>query len=556
MKRTLTINLNSIVFHIDEDAYHVLHTYLSDVEKHLSDDEKKEVMADIESRIAELFTERLQKAKSVISIDDVNEIIAILGNPSQYNDEDEEKAEPTKKGRKSARRFYRDPENAVLGGVAAGLAVYFGWDVTIIRILFVLLVIFGFGTFVPVYLLMWLVAPAAITASQRLEMQGEDVTVENIKSEINNVRNYVQSEKFRESASSVGNKLMDVMRGVFKVLGSLIGAIFGVIGVVVIGALLFALFFFIFNPDFISEFAPNLIVNWDILSPDKLVMLIVALLLIIGCPIFLLIYWAIRAVRGNYSKSGTTTWVVLLLWVAGLFMFSSISAKTAFQIKKGDLEPISIVWNDDMSTAVSESRVVEPFEEIDVRGYFRVVLSQDAVSGVTVVTQPESQTKIKTNVKNGKLYVSHQEVRMNRPVTIHLSTPQMRKIVASGACKIESDSMITVSDLKLEFTGASSAKLDLSVADELEVQLSGASSIRLYGKARKIDLEASGASNIDAVDFITNTAKLKISGACKAKVYATEMFDGKAFGASRIDCYGSPRNVQRITHTGSSIHIH
>ncbi len=63
MKKTLTVNLNNVVFHIDDDAYELLQNYLSAVEKQLSEDERKEVMSDIEARVAELFTERLQRNK-------------------------------------------------------------------------------------------------------------------------------------------------------------------------------------------------------------------------------------------------------------------------------------------------------------------------------------------------------------------------------------------------------------------------------------------------------------------------------------------------------------
>lgn len=93
MKKTLTVNLNNIVFHIDDDAYEMLQTYLADVARHLSEDEKKEVMNDIEARVAELFTERLQRNKNVVNIEDVEEIIKILGKPSQYADEDENDAD-------------------------------------------------------------------------------------------------------------------------------------------------------------------------------------------------------------------------------------------------------------------------------------------------------------------------------------------------------------------------------------------------------------------------------------------------------------------------------
>ena len=89
MKKTLTVNLNNIVFHIDDDAYEMLQTYLSEIADHFqSDDERTEIMNDIEARIAELFNEKLQKNKNVINLTDVQEIIEVMGKPSQYTGDD------------------------------------------------------------------------------------------------------------------------------------------------------------------------------------------------------------------------------------------------------------------------------------------------------------------------------------------------------------------------------------------------------------------------------------------------------------------------------------
>ena len=84
MKKTLTVNLNNIVFHIDSDAYEALHNYLSEVESRLSENERREVMTDIEARVAELFSEKLDKGKNVITIEDVETVIAVLGKPNQF----------------------------------------------------------------------------------------------------------------------------------------------------------------------------------------------------------------------------------------------------------------------------------------------------------------------------------------------------------------------------------------------------------------------------------------------------------------------------------------
>ncbi len=149
MKKTLTVNLGGTVYHIDEDAYKLLDTYLSNLRIHFRREEgAEEIVHDMELRISELFTDRLNGGKQVITIEDVEEIIAQVGKPEDLGDEagsGEESSKGTKTGNtysqtaKGPRRLFRDSDNKVLGGVASGLAAYFGWDPTWVRIVFLIL---------------------------------------------------------------------------------------------------------------------------------------------------------------------------------------------------------------------------------------------------------------------------------------------------------------------------------------------------------------------------------------------------------------------------------
>ena len=184
MKKTLNINLNNVAFIIDEDAYEVLRKYLADIAGHFQDDpDRDDIMADIEGRIAELLGERLQRGKEVVTLADVQEVVAIMGHPSQFADDEEQPETQAAKKKKRPRRFYRDPEGAVLGGVCGGIAARFGWDVSVVRlalagITLLSMVVGGGWFFLLAYFLLWKVAPAAVTPSQQLEMQGEVVTAE------------------------------------------------------------------------------------------------------------------------------------------------------------------------------------------------------------------------------------------------------------------------------------------------------------------------------------------------------------------------------------------
>jgi phage shock protein PspC (stress-responsive transcriptional regulator) len=557
MKKTLTVNLNNIVFHIDDDAYEMLQTYLHEIADHFqSDEEKKEIMNDIEARIAELFTEKLQKNKNVVNLVDVQEVIEIMGNPSQYADEDDEpKAHRTDKKSQHSRRFYRDPENAILGGIAGGLSAYFNLDVTLIRILLVVLVFIGVGLVIPIYIVVWFVAPEAITASQRLEMQGEDVTVESIKTELNNAKNYVESEKFKQSASHVGVRFGEILRWTLKVVFGIIGAVLGIVGVVLVGALLVFLFFIIFEPSLINGFAPEVFSNWSIMTPDKMVMLIIALILVVGCPIFMLIYWAIRIVSGRREHTRTASWVVLILWLAGLFMFYSIGANTFIHLHQRDGHPFSFTWTDKDSPMTEEVRTVEPFTSIEVAGNIELVLGNDSTRQLTVSTQQDYLPKVITRVENGVLHIYAESIFLNRTVKVNVSADSIRSIKASGACEVSTESDLVSPEFKLELTGACQANMDVKIAGLCSLDLTGASQANLSGTTNQLKVEGTGACQIEAEELISKEADVRVTGASHADVYASEKLDAKATGASEVNCKGTPKTVNKDTHVGSEINV-
>ncbi len=190
MKTTITINLGGLVFHIDDDAYEILNTYLIAVKKQfVSENECNEIMSDIEARLSELFTETLGQKRDVIMKDDVLKVIKIMGEPEDFMDEETTKestgsaSRESKRKRmnyKSTKRLYRDPDDRILGGVCSGLSAYFNTDPIIFRILFILISL-GMGSGLIIYIILWIVIPEATTTTQKLEMRGEAITIENIK---------------------------------------------------------------------------------------------------------------------------------------------------------------------------------------------------------------------------------------------------------------------------------------------------------------------------------------------------------------------------------------
>jgi len=196
MKKTMTVNLGGMVYHIDDDAYDKLKKYLDKVKNELRSMEgNDEIYQDIETRIAELFSERLKNNRQVITIKEVEEVIGIMGNPEDISGKTTENAYKSK--HRNYKRMYRDPDNSIIGGVCSGLASYWRVDPTIVRVIFVILAIFGMAG-VLIYLILWIILPEANTVAQKLEMRGEAVNLSNIgdffRQEFENVKRSFQKK--------------------------------------------------------------------------------------------------------------------------------------------------------------------------------------------------------------------------------------------------------------------------------------------------------------------------------------------------------------------------
>ncbi|AUC80916.1 PspC domain-containing protein [Lacinutrix sp. Bg11-31] len=212
MNKTVNINLAGIFFHIDEDAYLKLQRYLEAIKRSFTDSQgRSEIIADIESRIAELFSERILNEKQVIGNKQVDEVITIMGQPEDYlvDDEifeDEPQQKAYSKGR--SKKLFRDTESSYVGGVSSGLAHYFSIDALWIRIIWLVLVIGGFGTGILIYILLWILVPEAKTTSEKILMTGENVTISNIEKKIRDGFGTV-SESVGHNLQTAGDKLKE-----------------------------------------------------------------------------------------------------------------------------------------------------------------------------------------------------------------------------------------------------------------------------------------------------------------------------------------------------------
>ncbi len=258
MKKTVNINLNGRVFYIDDDAFIRLREYLDKLERYFKKQEEgKEIINDIESRIAELLEEKLSSKSSVVTLDMVEDIMNQMGQPEDFEDEEEPKRSKEKSQyaaydyyTKKRKRLFRDVDNRVLGGVCSGLAAYLNMDPVLLRVLFVILIIVGVGIIVPIYVILWIVVPAAITTGQKLEMRGENVTINNIEKAIRDEYEDVK-ERFSKMKESNAYKKGESWWNKFTKRDKTILAIVAIVGAVMLMGNLIHMD--MFNPDFIHQ---------------------------------------------------------------------------------------------------------------------------------------------------------------------------------------------------------------------------------------------------------------------------------------------------------------
>ena len=221
MNKVISIHIASTPFFIDEDAYTLLQDYLQKLERWFAGKEGgKEIVSDIESRLSELFGERIAHKNSVISIGMVKEVIQVMGQPEDFTNEtsDSSKEEKTYTQQKIKKQWFRDIDNRALGGVCSGIAAYLNLDTVWVRIVFALLPFLSFGAIVPIYIVLWIAVPPARTTTQKMQMRGENITIGNIEKTIKE-----EFEKVKEQFSKTGKKYSKRDKNILTIVAVVVG---------------------------------------------------------------------------------------------------------------------------------------------------------------------------------------------------------------------------------------------------------------------------------------------------------------------------------------------
>ncbi|NNC95541.1 MAG: PspC domain-containing protein [Chitinophagales bacterium] len=349
MNKTVSVNIGGLAFKLDEDAFQKIKRYLDAIKERFDDGkDQDEIMSDIETRVGEIFTSRLKPNKDVINIEDVDYMIGIMGQPhdigegadGQFEDTQEagtfQESSSSESGRKT-KRLFRDPDDNVLGGVAAGLSAYFGIkDPIWLRLVIVLLTIAGVGAMIPIYILLWIIIPEAKTRTDKLQMRGEEANLANIekafKKGIENLEDSIKDFGAKKKVGQFGNILRTLVSAVLticllflKFISKFLGIIFLVTGSVAFAALIFAM---ITNKAFIHP-GVSAFTEMATASGFESTLFFIGVLLTAGIPLLAILYLGLRITIGSGAKLRGLGFGMLALWILGIVFTAGVAIKTA-----------------------------------------------------------------------------------------------------------------------------------------------------------------------------------------------------------------------------------
>jgi len=437
MKKNISINISGIIFHIEEDGYEKLKEYLGSINKYFDTfDGSSEIIADIESRIAEIFLSKLNEGKQIITLEDVTALMATMGGiqdfqaveeettPFETSTEKEEEQEeeetsqsstderPKKlfrdkkrrlvggvaagiahyfsidplwirlifivllfdffitfalgglvlvayivlwivlpesdklKEDKKLKKMYLNPQGRVIGGVANGVATYFGADIALIRVLFVLATFLG-GTGLIAYIVLWIILPEAKSITDKVQMKGEAVTLENIESSIKKTQDTKEHPK-EES------KLVKVLLFPFRIIAIILGGLAKALGPIarfiidsiriILGVLLtiFGLAI-LFSVLIVGGVFLGLLAGSDMVHlgsfPLELInntfspFGFVAAMLVVGIPGLTVLFLGLSIAARTKIINATVGWAMFALWLLGIIGLSFTLPSLIYEFK-------------------------------------------------------------------------------------------------------------------------------------------------------------------------------------------------------------------------------
>lgn len=418
MNKTVNINLGGMFFHIDEEAYQKLSRYFEAIKRSLTNSNgQDEIIKDIEMRIAELFAEKHSAGKQVISLRELDEVIAVMGQPEDYRLDNEENEGPKTSftsQNKPIKKLYRDKDGGMIGGVLAGLGHYFGVDKVWIRIFFLILLLV-YGTGILAYIILWIVMPEAVTTSEKLEMTGEPVNISNIekkvREEFDNVSEKIKNVNYDEmgnqvktGADRIASNFGKVFMSIFKVFAKILGVMLILSGLTILFFLLVGVF--TLGTTAFIEFPWSGFVEAGNYTDYPVWTFGLLMLFAVGIPFFYLMILGFKLLITDMKSLGNVfNYTFLALWIISIALIISLSIKQATQFAfDGKIVKKEILQFNPTDTLQIKFKYNESFAN-DIHDYDNYRLVQDSTN-TEMIFSSEVRIKImKTDEKQAYIQI-------------------------------------------------------------------------------------------------------------------------------------------------------
>lgn len=546
MKKTLNISLAGRLFNIEEDAYDKLDGYLSSVKSHFEGNtDKSEIIKDIEERIAEHFSE---SKLHIITVETVESLIKTMGTVDQF--EDGEKTGETSKTRHKAKQLFRDGDDALVAGVASGLGHYFGIDPIIPRIIFILSIFVG-GTGLIIYIILWLVISEAKTASQKLAMHGDPVTLETLSETMRERLTEVKSRDkggLRRLITLPFRIIGTVLRFVLKIIPVILRVLFGLILTITgVGILVWVMVMsgFLVSGD---------IMVFDNVPLETFIPGALRFLILLGVVVTALVpglfafFGGLSLFRKRNIITSSIALSMLGIWLVALSVSGYGVAKVATRFENM------------VSTSPAFEEVMKPillegdFNKLDIQNGVSVEIVENATTSLSVSGTIKSVDTISAEVINGTLVVNRKGTirdnfcilcfTNNNSLKVLLSVPSdLESINISGGSSLRGD-LESISKLDISIKNGSYIEFTLKV-EELIASVSGGSSLSLGGEAESLDVVLENGSHFDGEEFEVTSAKVSASGGSYGEMNVTETLDIEVRNGSYVHYSGNPEVTKK-----------
>lgn len=391
MNEVTKIHLGRQAFTISLSAQKELRSYLSAISKQVSDNE---VTDEIELRMAELLTERGISDEKVILPADIKYLKEQLGDPKDFKDDEDAPKASTRTF--SEKRLFRDPKNAWIAGVASGLATYFGVDILLIRLLFIIATFAG-GSGIPIYIVLWLLVPEAKTNSDRLQMAGKPITIESLKDVVERADIKGAAHRAGDTLAEPAGRARDAVNRTFRIIVKIVGIALTLFGLMILAGISFSGIYLLVHGNIVSDnlFPVGLEENLLAYSAVFVGVMIAIFIILFGMTVYSR-KWPIR------------TWLTAALvglTVIGAISGSALAADTVPKVRDR--------YNAQLHTTV---RQLKPFQSVNIYGE-GVSINFQTANTYSVSLQyfdNANVANIKTNVDNGVLNVDSQNFDWHR----------------------------------------------------------------------------------------------------------------------------------------------